>query len=59
MVLVAALGLCKKLQKQNYYTDTGGMKIKCQVCGVVVTGQGQANGHAQMTGHYDMAEIVG
>ncbi|CAG8982463.1 hypothetical protein HYALB_00009957 [Hymenoscyphus albidus] len=56
-LLVAALELCKKLQSKNYYTDTGGMKIKCQICGSILIGQGQANAHAQQTGHYDMAEI--
>jgi ubiquitin thioesterase OTU1 len=48
--------LCKKLQAQHYYTDTGGMAIKCQICGWVGYGEGQAQGHASQTGHYDMEE---
>lgn len=34
------------------------MAIKCHVCGVVVYGEAQAAGHAQQTGHYDMAEVT-
>ena len=56
-ILVYAKELCKKLQAKHYFTDTGGMAIKCGVWGVVVYGQGQAGGHAEQTGHYDMAEI--
>jgi ubiquitin thioesterase OTU1 len=33
------------------------MAIKCNICGAVVYGQGQASGHAQQTGHYDMEEV--
>ncbi|KAG9234245.1 putative ubiquitin thioesterase otu1 [Amylocarpus encephaloides] len=56
-ILIAAQDLCRKLQEKHYFTDTGGMAIKCGVCGVVVYGEGQASGHAQQTGHYDMAEV--
>lgn len=57
-ILIKAQELCRKLQDKHYYTDTGGMAIKCGVCGVVVYGEGQASGHAMQTGHYDMAEVV-
>ncbi|KUJ14720.1 zinc finger protein [Mollisia scopiformis] len=56
-ILQKALELCKKLQAKHYFTDTGGMAIKCNICGVVVYGEGQAAGHAGQTGHYDMAEV--
>ncbi|KAE8450031.1 hypothetical protein EG329_007170 [Mollisiaceae sp. DMI_Dod_QoI] len=56
-ILTKALELCKKLQAKHYFTDTGGMAIKCNICGVVVYGEGQAAGHAGQTGHYDMAEV--
>ncbi|KAH7395708.1 hypothetical protein BKA64DRAFT_66560 [Cadophora sp. MPI-SDFR-AT-0126] len=56
-ILQGALALCKKLQAKHYYTDTGGMAIKCNECGAIVYGQGQASGHAQQFGHYDMAEV--
>jgi ubiquitin thioesterase OTU1 len=55
-ILVKAQDLCKKLQAQHYFTDTGGMAIKCQICGWVGYGEGQAQGHASQTGHYDMEE---
>jgi len=56
-ILTKAVGLCEKLQKKHYYTDTGGMAIRCNVCGQIVYGENQASGHAQQTGHYDMAEV--
>lgn len=56
-IMKKALELCKKLQAQHYYTDTGGMAIECISCGWVGYGEGQAQGHAQQTGHYDMVEL--
>jgi ubiquitin thioesterase OTU1 len=56
-VLVAALELCKKLKAKHYYTDTGGMGIKCNVCGWIGSGEKEAAVHAGQTGHYDMAEL--
>ncbi|PVH76001.1 OTU-domain-containing protein [Cadophora sp. DSE1049] len=52
-ILQGALALCKKLQAKHYFTDTGGMAIKCNECGAIVYGQGQASGHAQQFGHYE------
>lgn len=57
-ILSKAVELCRKLQKKHYYTDTGGMAIRCNICGQVVYGEKQASGHAQQTGHYDMAEVT-
>lgn len=56
-ILLKALELCKKLQDKHYFTDTGGMPIKCNICGVVSYGEGQASGHAMATGHFDMQEM--
>ncbi|KAL2072319.1 hypothetical protein VTL71DRAFT_11662 [Oculimacula yallundae] len=56
-MLEAAVALCKKLQAKHYFTDTGGMAIKCNECGAIVYGEGQASGHAQQFGHYDMNEV--
>jgi ubiquitin thioesterase OTU1 len=56
-ILSKAGELAQKLQALHYYTDTGGMAIKCQTCGTVVYGEGQASTHAQQTGHYDMEEV--
>ncbi len=58
-ILEKAVELCRKLQDKHYFTDTGGMAIKCTICGVVVYGEAQATGHANQTGHYDMAEVKG
>ncbi|KAE9369590.1 putative ubiquitin thioesterase otu1 [Stipitochalara longipes BDJ] len=57
-ILEKAKALCKKLNAKHYYTDTGGMAIKCKICGIVVYGEAQAGTHAQQTGHYDMAEVT-
>lgn len=56
-ILDVALKLCKKLQAKHYYTDTGGMGIKCNVCGWTGNGEKEASGHASKTGHYDMCEL--
>ncbi|KAH6721377.1 hypothetical protein BKA61DRAFT_157197 [Leptodontidium sp. MPI-SDFR-AT-0119] len=56
-ILEGAVALCMRLQAKHYFTDTGGMAIKCNECGAIVYGQGQASGHAQQFGHYDMAEV--
>ena len=57
-ILFKAQELCGKLKEQHYFTDTGGMGIKCLVkgCGWKGYGEGQAQTHAQQSGHYDMAE---
>jgi ubiquitin thioesterase OTU1 len=57
-ILIKAVELCKKLQAKHYFTDTGGMAIRCNICKVIVYGEGQATGHAQQTGHYDMNEVT-
>lgn len=55
-ILVKAQDLCRMLQAKHYYTDTGGMAIRCQVCRSVFHGEQEASAHAQQTGHYDMVE---
>lgn len=57
-ILFMAVELCKKLQEKHYYTDTGGMAIKCNECGLIIYGEAQAATHAQQTNHYDMAEVI-
>ncbi|TAQ85824.1 hypothetical protein B7494_g5837 [Chlorociboria aeruginascens] len=56
-IVLKAVELCRKLQEKHYWTDTGKMAIKCNVCGKIVYGEGQAAQHAQQTNHYDMAEV--
>jgi len=56
-ILIKAQELCNMLQAKHYYTDTGGMAIRCEDCDVVVYGQAQAQVHAEQTGHYNMAEV--
>jgi ubiquitin thioesterase OTU1 len=57
-ILEKARELAKKLEQMHYYTDTGGMPIRCNDCKTVVYGEKQAADHATRTGHYDMAEIT-
>lgn len=57
-VLSGALKLCKELQKQHYYTDTAGFKIKCNDCGTLCVGEKGAQEHAMKTGHYNFGEAA-
>lgn len=56
-ILVHAKDLCRMLNAQHYYTDTGGMAILCEDCGVIVRGESEAAEHAQRLGHYSMQEV--
>ncbi|KAB8293104.1 hypothetical protein EYC80_007463 [Monilinia laxa] len=56
-IITKAVELCSKLKEKHYFTDTGGMAIKCKDCGVIVHGETQAASHAQQMGHYNMAEV--
>jgi len=56
-ILARAKELCRKLQAKHYYTDTGGMAIRCNICGWIGHGEHEAAGHAKETGHYDMIEM--
>ncbi|TGO80154.1 hypothetical protein BELL_0013g00050 [Botrytis elliptica] len=56
-IIAKAVELCSKLREKHYYTDTGGMAIKCKDCGVIIHGETQAAAHAQQLGHYNMAEV--
>ncbi|CAD6455987.1 7ad49751-1e8e-440e-bcbc-b0e4d67499f2 [Sclerotinia trifoliorum] len=56
-IIAKAVELCSKLREKHYFTDTGGMAIKCKDCGVIVHGETQAASHAQQMGHYNMAEV--
>ena len=55
-LLEQAVLLCQMLQNKHYYTDTAGFKIRCNDCGVVVTGERGATEHAAKTGHYNFGE---
>lgn len=57
-ILAKALELVKKLNTKHYYTDTGGMAIKCKVCGWIGYGESQAAGHADQMKHFDMEEVT-
>ena len=55
-VLQKAVGLCRLLQRQGYFTDTAAFSVKCNVCGGVFVGEAGATEHAKQTGHYDFGE---
>ena len=57
-ILIKAQELCRALQQKHYYTDTGGMAIKCNECGTIVRGEAQAQMHASQFNHFDMGEVV-
>ncbi|PQE20676.1 OTU-like cysteine protease protein [Rutstroemia sp. NJR-2017a BBW] len=56
-ILSSAVDLCRLLQEKHYFTDTGGMGIRCNDCGTVVRGEKEAAAHAGKTGHWDMVEV--
>ncbi|PQE28060.1 OTU-like cysteine protease protein [Rutstroemia sp. NJR-2017a WRK4] len=56
-ILSSAIDLCRLLQEKHYFTDTGGMGIRCNDCGTVVRGEKEAAAHAGKTGHWDMVEV--
>jgi ubiquitin thioesterase OTU1 len=58
-VLGKALELCGKLKERHYFTDTAGMAIRCNECGIIVYGEKQAAVHAQQTNHYDSKSLLG
>ncbi|KAL9120480.1 MAG: hypothetical protein Q9187_002966 [Circinaria calcarea] len=55
-VLETAVELCRVLQRQHYYTDTGAFTVRCNVCGGSFKGEKGATEHAKETGHYDFGE---
>ena len=55
-VLTKAVGVCRLLQRQGYFTDTAGFSVKCNVCGKVFVGEAGATSHATQSGHYDFGE---
>lgn len=57
-ILFKAQELCMKLKAKNYYTDTGGMAIRCNTCGWIGHGQVEASLHYGETKHVDMAEVT-
>ena len=58
-ILFKALDLCRILKERHYYTDTGGMAIRCNECGAISYGEAQASGHASQTGHYVSNHVLG
>lgn len=56
VVLETAVELCRVLQGQHYYTDTGAFTVRCNVCRRTFTGENGATEHAKETGHYDFGE---
>lgn len=56
IILSSAVDLCSILQQRHYYTDTGGFKVRCNLCGVIFKGEKGATQHAAETGHMDFGE---
>ncbi|KAI9773413.1 MAG: ubiquitin-specific protease otu1 [Geoglossum simile] len=55
-ILAKALELCKILQGKNYFTDTAGFTVKCNICGATFKGERGAAAHNKKTGHVDFSE---
>lgn len=49
--------LANEAQSSRQYTDVNKFTLKCMVCGVYLTGQVQAQQHAQTTKHFKFGEV--
>ncbi|KAK8156687.1 ubiquitin thioesterase OTU1 [Phyllosticta citrichinensis] len=56
-VLERAVKLCSILQERRYYTDTGNLGVKCNICGWTGNGEMAAVQHATATSHHDFGEV--
>jgi ubiquitin thioesterase OTU1 len=56
VILALALDVAMALQSEGKFTSTATYKLRCGVCGAVVTGDAEAVKHATSTGHTDFAE---
>lgn len=56
-LLAEAETLVKEANSSRQFTDVNRFTLKCQVCEVMLSGQTQAQQHAQSTGHMQFGEI--
>ncbi|KAL1132747.1 hypothetical protein AAG570_010699 [Ranatra chinensis] len=56
-VLQEAEELAQEAKSSKQYTDVNNFTLKCLVCHELLTGQHQAQTHAQTTGHMNFGEI--
>ena len=51
--------LVRKLNSAHYYTDMGGLILKCDVpgCGWIGSGEFEGRRHAEKTGHIQLSEV--
>lgn len=50
--------LCKKLQTENYTTNTTTFRVRCLECYKILVGETGASRHANETGHYLFGEVT-
>ncbi|KAI5806234.1 hypothetical protein EDC01DRAFT_609621 [Geopyxis carbonaria] len=55
-IMQAAVELCQKLRKKNYFTDTKNFDLRCNICKTGLKGEKGAIEHATKTGHHDFGE---
>ncbi|KAK9476134.1 hypothetical protein V1514DRAFT_337825 [Lipomyces japonicus] len=58
-VLDSAKKLLAQLKERHYFTDVANFSTQCADCGVVLTGEKQAEVHSKKTGHQNFQEISG
>lgn len=56
-VLSLALQLAREAKQSHQFTDVQNFTLKCMDCGTRLTGQTEAQSHAQNTGHVNFGEI--
>jgi ubiquitin thioesterase OTU1 len=56
-VMVQALEIANEARRANQYTDVANFKLRCLSCQKPLSGQQQAQEHAENTGHINFGEI--
>lgn len=57
VVFQRAQELCEQQHKAKAFTDVSNFTLRCLVCQQGLKGQGEAQSHAQSTGHHNFAEF--
>ena len=56
-ILVLALEVAREAKQSHQFTDVQNFTLKCMDCGTRLTGQTEAQSHAQKTGHVNFGEM--
>ncbi|EGW34863.1 uncharacterized protein SPAPADRAFT_53257 [Spathaspora passalidarum NRRL Y-27907] len=57
LILASSQKLCKKLQENDYATNTTTFRVRCLDCYQILVGEMGASKHAEETGHVNFGEV--